>query len=47
MPDAMYTPTTPEIAKRRKELAPHTHEAFEAFSRAVFAEGRCRRKPNS
>lgn len=39
MPDAMYTPTTPEIAKRRKELAPHTHEAFEAFSRAVFAEG--------
>jgi hypothetical protein len=37
--DAMYHPTTPEIAARRKELAPHTHEAFEAFSRAVFADG--------
>lgn len=39
MTDAMYHPTTPEIAARRKELAPHTHDAFEAFSRAVFAEG--------
>ncbi|BBX28119.1 carboxymuconolactone decarboxylase family protein [Mycolicibacterium alvei] len=39
MTDAIYHPTTPEIAARRKELAPHTHEAFEAFSRAVFAEG--------
>ncbi len=39
MADAMYHPTTPEIAARRKELAPHTHDAFEAFSRAVFAEG--------
>ena len=38
-PDAMYHPTTPEIAARRKELAPHTHDAFEAFSRAVFADG--------
>ena len=37
--NAMYHPTTPEIAARRKELAPHTHEAFEAFSRAVFADG--------
>ncbi|MEZ0367150.1 carboxymuconolactone decarboxylase family protein [Mycobacterium sp. pUA109] len=39
MADGMYHPTTPEIAARRKELAPHAHEAFEAFSRAVFAEG--------
>jgi AhpD family alkylhydroperoxidase len=39
MPDSVYPPATPEIAARRKELAPHTHEAFEAFSRAVFAEG--------
>jgi AhpD family alkylhydroperoxidase len=39
MPDAMYHPTSPEIAARRKELAPHTHEAFEAFSKAVFADG--------
>jgi AhpD family alkylhydroperoxidase len=39
MAEPMYHPTTPEIAKRRKELAPHTNEAFEAFSHAVFAEG--------
>jgi AhpD family alkylhydroperoxidase len=35
----MYHPTTPEIAARRKELAPKTHDAFEAFGRAVFADG--------
>ena len=39
MSESMYHPTTPEQAARRKELAPHTHEAFENFSRAVFAEG--------
>ena len=39
MSDPIYHPTSPETAARRKELAPHTHEAFEAFSRAVFAEG--------
>jgi AhpD family alkylhydroperoxidase len=39
MSDAMYHPTSAQTAARRKELAPHTHEAFEAFSRAVFAEG--------
>ena len=37
--ETMYHPTTPEIAARRKELAPDTHDAFEAFSRAVFADG--------
>lgn len=37
--EQMYHQATPEIAARRKELAPHTHEAFEAFSRSVFAEG--------
>jgi AhpD family alkylhydroperoxidase len=35
----MYRPTTPEIAARRKELAPEIHDAFEAFGHAVFAEG--------
>src|ERR1051325_6131220 len=35
----MYHPTTPEIAVRRKELAPEIHKAFEAFSSQVFAEG--------
>ena len=37
--ESMYHPTTPETAARRKALAPHTHDAFEAFSRAVFADG--------
>ena len=39
MTEPMYHPTTPEIAGRRKELAPESHAAFEAFSRAVFADG--------
>ncbi|HEY6650115.1 MAG TPA: carboxymuconolactone decarboxylase family protein [Mycobacterium sp.] len=37
--EPMYHPTTPEIAARRKELAPEIHDAFEAFGRAVFAAG--------
>lgn len=28
-----------QLAARRKELAPATHDAFQAFSRAVFADG--------
>jgi len=39
MSESMYRPTTPEIAARRKELAPDIHDAFEAFSRVVFADG--------
>ena len=39
MTGPMYEPTTPQQAKLRKELAPAVHEAFEGFSRAVFAEG--------
>jgi AhpD family alkylhydroperoxidase len=39
MPESMYHPTTPEIHARRQELAPGIHDAFEAFSRAVFADG--------
>lgn len=35
----MYHRTTPELAARRKELAPTVQKAFEDFSRAVFAEG--------
>ena len=35
----MYQPTTPEQAQYRKELAPGVHDAFEGFSRAVFADG--------
>ena len=39
MSEPIYHPTTPEIAARRKELAPEIHDAFVAFSRAVFADG--------
>lgn len=39
MTDSVYYPTTPELARRRKELAPQIHEAFDDFSRAVFADG--------
>lgn len=39
MSESMYHPTSPAIATRRKELAPHTHQAFEQFSKAVFADG--------
>lgn len=39
MADSIYPEATAEIGARRKELAPHVHDAFEAFSRAVFAAG--------
>ncbi|WP_211217950.1 carboxymuconolactone decarboxylase family protein [Humibacter albus] len=39
MADSLYHPTSPEIAQRRKDLAPGIHDAFEAFSRSVFADG--------
>jgi AhpD family alkylhydroperoxidase len=39
MAGSMYSPTTPEQAKRSKELAPGIHDAFESFSKAVFADG--------
>jgi hypothetical protein len=34
MTETLYHPTTPELAARRKELAPRVHEAFEDFSQA-------------
>lgn len=34
-----YHTTTPEVAARRKALAPDVHGAFEEFSKAVFADG--------
>jgi AhpD family alkylhydroperoxidase len=39
MTETLYHSTTPELAARRKELAPGVHEAFEDFSHAVFADG--------
>ncbi|EYR65273.1 alkylhydroperoxidase [Actinotalea ferrariae CF5-4] len=38
MPD-MYPPATPEVAARRRELAPEINEAWDRFSSAVFAAG--------
>src|SRR5947208_16342172 len=37
--ESVYHPGTAEIAARRKQLAPGIHDAFEGFSRAVFADG--------
>jgi AhpD family alkylhydroperoxidase len=34
-----YPAATPGLARRRAELAPDIHEAFQAFSRQVFADG--------
>ena len=39
MTDTVYHPWTRELAARRKQLAPDAHDAFENFSRAVFADG--------
>jgi AhpD family alkylhydroperoxidase len=39
MADAMYPPATREIAQARRDLAPETQAAFDAFSRKVFADG--------
>lgn len=39
MSEAVYHPATRELAERRKHLAPEINDAFEAFSKAVFAEG--------
>lgn len=36
---ALYPRATRETAARRKALAPAVHEAFEAFSTAVFTDG--------
>ena len=39
MSDIMYPPATRETALKRRELAPKTQAAFDAFSRQVFTEG--------
>ena len=39
--------TTGELAAHRTELAPETHEAFQAFSKQVFAEARCLKRRSS
>jgi AhpD family alkylhydroperoxidase len=39
MPNDIFPQTTPELADRRKQLAPDIHDAFTRFSEHVFAAG--------
>jgi AhpD family alkylhydroperoxidase len=39
MSDSVYPVVSAETAKRRRELAGETFQAFSAFSKQVFAEG--------
>jgi AhpD family alkylhydroperoxidase len=39
MSDTLYPHPTADIAQRRRDLAPNQQAAFEAFGKAVFAEG--------
>lgn len=39
MSKPVYPPASAEIAARRKQLAPAIHDAFQEFSRQVFADG--------
>lgn len=39
VPDRMYPPATREMAQQRRELAPAAQAAFDAFGKAVFADG--------
>ncbi len=36
---SIYTPSTPETARMRRDLAPNQQAAFDAFGKAVFADG--------
>lgn len=39
MSEGLYPTSTAELARKRRELAPETEAAFQAFSQKVFAEG--------
>ncbi len=39
MAEVVYPPPSKELVLKRRELAPATHAAFEAFSQAVFKDG--------
>lgn len=39
MTHSVYAPDSAKITTHRRRLAPATHDAFEAFSRQVFADG--------
>lgn len=40
----VYPSSTAAMAAARKKLAPHTHDAFTAFSEQVFADGALSKK---
>ena len=39
MPNRMYPPATRELAQQRRDLASAQQAAFDAFGKAVFADG--------
>jgi AhpD family alkylhydroperoxidase len=39
MPRDIFPRTTPDLSAKRKNLAPHIHDAFAEFSAQVFADG--------
>ena len=39
MAETLYPSSSPEIAQKRRALAPETEKAFQAFSAQVFADG--------
>ena len=39
MSEFLYPSSSPTLSGTRKRLAPEIHEAFQAFSRTVFADG--------
>ena len=47
MPSDIFPQTTPELAVRRKQLAPGIHDAFTHFSDHVFPRVRCRSRSSS
>jgi AhpD family alkylhydroperoxidase len=44
MEEPLYPAATKDLAQRRQQLAPATHEAFQAFSKQVFADGALEQK---
>ena len=47
MSDPLYPAASRGLSETRKGLAPEVHDAFQAFSQKVFADGRCPPRPSS
>ena len=39
MAESIYPPSSEDLARKRRELAPSIQSAFDAFNKSVFAEG--------